>query len=101
MRSLKIDSQVNLLAFLQPHGVYVGDNYRDVKHRDKASTPFSEYLELNQVNMVWVSDRLTGSPGYVDDSEFSDFVRDPDARGFRRVAIPGAESWLLVEKGLK
>ena len=101
VRSLQIHEPVVFLAFLDPYRVYLGDNYRDVKHLEKIGTPFSVFLEQQDINMIWVSDKLTNSPGYIDDFEFRDFLGNPSGYGFRRVEIPTVDSWLLVKTDLE
>jgi hypothetical protein len=100
VRSLRIDVPVHFLGFLRPYRAYLGDNYHDVSHLEKAGTPFPDFVKQQEINMIWVSDRLTNSPSYADDPGFGDYVRDPSAHGFRRIEIPAADSWLLVGKDL-
>ncbi len=101
VRSLRIDAPVNLLVFLQPYRAYLGDNYHDVEHRQKASTPFLDFLQQVEINMILVSDKLRNSPSFADDPEFRDFLRDPVAHGFRRIEIPTVDGWLLVKQDLE
>lgn len=100
LRALDIKRPVRILEAEGGYGIYVGDNYVRVAEYSK-NTPWSAFLDENEINMIVLTDRLITDTRFATDQEWLDFLADPAAWGFSFQEIPGVEGrTLLYRNGL-
>lgn len=97
LRSLDINTTVNVLEAQGGYFVYAGWNYNWVAEYEK-NGPFARFLAERSINMVVLSDRLSKDTRFLDDPEWNSFMNAPSEWGFTYMDVPDTQGWSLILK---
>jgi hypothetical protein len=97
IRSLEIRTSINLLDAEGGYSIYLGNNFNQIEESSK-EVPFKEFVRMNSINMILLTDGLRNYLKYQNDPEWQSFLKNPGEMGFRQLTVPEFnESKLLIK----
>jgi len=100
LRSLNINSEVNLLEENGGYNAYLGPNYSYIQEGTKTIN-FNDYLLKYNINMIVYSGILESNRKFKSDSTWNYFLNNYEKFGFMREVIPNSGNELFLKKDLK
>jgi hypothetical protein len=95
IRSLEIRTSINLLDAEGGYSIYLGNNFNQIEESSK-EVPFKEFVRMNSINMILLTDELRNYMKYQSDPEWQSFLKNPGEMGFRQLTIPEFEKSKLL-----
>jgi len=99
LKSLGPNQDVQILEAEGGLHFYLAPGWHRVAEYSKKGS-FDAFRERTHINAILLTERLATDSRFRSDHEWLQFLSDPDAYGFARMAIPGTEFHLLHKKGL-
>lgn len=99
VRSLNIESKVNLLEANGGYSTYLGLNYKTIQPYTK-DTSFDKFLIDKKINMIIFSGKLTRVKNFSSDSTWNIFLENYEKFGFIREVIPNSGNELFLKNYL-
>jgi hypothetical protein len=99
LRSLNIQSKVNMLEDNGGYYTYLTPNYSWVRDRDMV-TDFNNFLEKSEINMIILSGKLLANKKFNSDLTFKNFLVNYSDYGFTKDIIPNSGNELMIKNEL-
>lgn len=99
LRSLEIQSKVNILEDNGGYYTYLGSNYSWIRERDKVMS-FDQFLETFRINLIVSSGKLNGNRKFYSDEAYIKFLNDFTKYGFVKMIIPDSGNELYIKNYL-
>lgn len=95
LMALPTEPHMRLLEVEGGYHIYVGNHVTRVSEEQK-DVSFRAFVTRERINAIVVSAGLMADTRFADDPEFAAFVADPQASGFHRVSLAGADERYLL-----
>ncbi len=95
IRSLDIEAEIIFLDAEGGYSIYLGNNFKQIEEYSK-EVPFKEFVRLNSINMILLTDELRNYIKFRNDPEWQSFLKNPEEMDFHQVDIPEFEERKLL-----